>query len=390
MPTTRENKLLRLPALSAVMEFGAVSRERLRGFRSYRITLEGIALIGLMALIGLAAWQSGTNLLYLIFAMLLTLFLIHGAAVSLLLRRIEVSRRLPPHIAALQETEISLVVRNRRRLLSAFALRLVDRTAHGETVGSSFVVRVPAGAKVLATYKTVFPRRGRFLLRRIELTTRFPFGLAERGFSLIHPQEALVYPAMYGVEELIAWLKAESGDVESPKKGDGYDYYGLREYAPGDPARLIHWRSSARAQRLVVVEHEREERRQITLALLNTASDAEIADKQVVRSFETAVSVIASLARQFLADDYEVQLITASGKIVHGSGQGHLYRILRMLAELDLAPTKRSQPVSLRGPAVINALFRDSDDSASRHGTLPIDVRQWTVHEGVFRRGTSA
>lgn len=369
-------------------DLASAALERLRGLNRYRISFEGYALVCLIAVAGFAAWHSGANLLYLIFAMLISVFIVHGLVVWLVLRQLEVRRRLPVHIHAAEETQVVLDVRNRRRLFSSYGLRIADHLARGQVLGVAFAVRVLPRATAHVVYRTVFPHRGKFSLRRIELTTRFPFGLVERGFSVIQPQEALVYPPMYRVDKLVKSLTAEFGEFDAPKKGEGSDYYGLREYAPGDPARSIHWRSSVRAQRLVVVERERDERRRLTLALMNVVTPEEKDNPEVAQAFEQAVSMAASLAGHFIRTGFDVQLATASGSTPHRSGQGHLYRILTLLATLEPVTRGRAVPPVHGGSSVINIAFRNS--SLTGAGIATVDTREWRISDGAFVRNGSA
>jgi uncharacterized protein (DUF58 family) len=67
----------------------------------------------------------------------------------------------------------------------------------------------------------------------------------------------------------------------------GVDVYGVREWRPGDVARDVHWRASARRGRLAVVERERPERPALAVLLVGTAGAA---------AWEPAVAVGASAA----------------------------------------------------------------------------------------------
>src|SRR5688572_10686382 len=87
-----------------------------RGWRSwfriqrYRLTLEGWCFVLLMMLVGFAAWHSGTNLLYLVFAMLIGFFLAQGVLVWLCLLGVDARRVVPAHIVAQQEVLIPVVI----------------------------------------------------------------------------------------------------------------------------------------------------------------------------------------------------------------------------------------------------------------------------------------
>ena len=140
--------------------------------------------------------------------------------------------------------------------------------------------------------------------------------------------------------------RLELGEYETRKKGMGSSLYALREYVPGDSARLIHWRISARARKLIVREMEKEERKKVSLLLLNRTNGSEPTEL-VKEEFEKAVILVASMAKYLIENDYMVQLITLQGRINFGEGQSHLYRILRALAVMDLLEGEPSASVSL-------------------------------------------
>ena len=50
-----------------------------------------------------------------------------------------------------------------------------------------------------------------------------------------------------------AEIEVQAESMVDSHRGEGLDYHGLREYLPGDPPRRIHWKVSARMDRLIVV-----------------------------------------------------------------------------------------------------------------------------------------
>src|SRR5437016_13423600 len=81
-------------------------------------------------------------------------------------------------------------------------------------------------------------------------------------------------------------------------RGEGSEFYGIREYHPGDPLRRVHWRSSARMGRLAVVEYEHDVSVDLTLVLdARRGSDVGFGSETAL---EMAVTVAASLARLVL------------------------------------------------------------------------------------------
>ncbi len=119
---------------------------------------------------------------------------------------------------------------------------------------SHAVVTAEAGEPLRAVLALPTARRGLMTLPRIRFWTRWPYGLF-RAWSWLNPQiELLVYP------------RAEANAVPLPQGADqaqrsriqplGEEFGALREYRASDPRRLIAWKASARADRLLVREPE--------------------------------------------------------------------------------------------------------------------------------------
>jgi uncharacterized protein (DUF58 family) len=106
-------------------------------------------------------------------------------------------------------------------------------------------------------------RRGWLDIGRVRLSTTRPLGLA-RAWSWLRPDTLLlVYPAL---DADAPPLPASLGDGDSPRsRAHGEQPHHLREYRHGDSQRQIAWKSSARADRLLVREYESAVARDIAL-----------------------------------------------------------------------------------------------------------------------------
>ena len=108
---------------------------------------------------------------------------------------------------------------------------------------------------------------------------------------------------------------------------------GIREYAPGDPMRHIHWRSTAHANRLMVKEFDAEPIADVWIFLDLDAS--------VQRGFEDdsteeyGVTIAASLAKHLLTQGRAVGMtaISAEQRVIQPDrGQRQLTKLLEELA----------------------------------------------------------
>jgi uncharacterized protein (DUF58 family) len=93
----------------------------------------------------------------------------------------------------------------------------------------------------------------------------------------------------------------------------GLDFYGVRDYQPGDELRRIHWPATAHHNRLTVVEFERGASENVAV-LLDTRAGSEFGTG-VDTTLEVGVRVAASVIRWALVSD-------ATGFIAADSAKG--------------------------------------------------------------------
>src|SRR5580693_3583891 len=97
----------------------------------YDVTRVGIVYVGIVLLIGIAALNTGNNLLYIIVAAMLAAILVSGFASALVLRDLELDVRLPEHVFAGRTMLGRIVLRNPRRWLPSFSVNVVSLKQDG-------------------------------------------------------------------------------------------------------------------------------------------------------------------------------------------------------------------------------------------------------------------
>jgi uncharacterized protein (DUF58 family) len=97
-------------------------------------------------------------------------------------------------------------------------------------------------------------RRGVYSLDEAHLRSGDPFSLGERQLTLHDRNELIVYPRVVPLKRLALPLLHPSLDRVGRRSLvlDPTRTAALRDYVPGDPQRLIHWRTSARRGQLEV------------------------------------------------------------------------------------------------------------------------------------------
>lgn len=360
-------------------------RQRIRRTKSsLRITLEGIILLAVILLVGFAAWHSGTNLLYLIFSILVAFYLVHGFVLKLNLHSLAFTEIVPEVVVANAPFDLSAVVTNRKRFLPSYGLRLsFNGIVSGNPLGAIFFPVIPRSDSREGLCVARIPTRGLHTVGKVAVSTRYPFGFEERTQSRFVDKQILALPPTYGVAAVAANIPFGFGDQESSVRGAGTDLYGLREYVAGEPARHVHWRTSARLQKLMVSEYTRDERRQVIL-LLDNGVPAQW-HSAVHKDFENAVILTASLARHLIETGFEVGVVTTGATLSVGQGAAHLLAMMRHLALIQL---EKPSPLPKIQQTILWISFH-SHGQASETGNafLSIDSRTWTPPPDQFVAG---
>ncbi|MBS2938208.1 DUF58 domain-containing protein [Nocardioides sp. J2M5] len=131
-----------------------------------------------------------------------------------------------------------------------------------------------------------------------------PVGMVSRRVASGVPIELFVAPR---VVELAVFAGGLTNDLDGATSQqlsmNDLAFHALREYAPGDDLRHVHWRSSAKAGELLVRQYHETRRGHVTI-LLDDCADSYTR----LRDFELAVSVAASVALRAVRDDFDTYL----------------------------------------------------------------------------------
>jgi uncharacterized protein (DUF58 family) len=323
--------------------------------RRFPPTREGWWFLLVTLVVGAAAVNAGVNLLFLVFGMMIFLILASGVLSELCLRGLEITRRPPATIHAGAPYLMGIAVRNRKKRLPTFSLEVEDLVASKPVDRRCYYLKLPAGRVQETAYRNALPRRGYHQLTGFRLSTRFPFGLIRKSRDMEAPMRLLVYPALCAVpEHLVFGKRAEEGrkQVRSPSRRG--DFYGLREFRPGDDPRDIHWRASARRGRLFLRESEDESSRTVTVVLedvpASEGAEADAADA----AFEAAVSMAASVAVQLLRRGFHVGLVAGGSFLAPAGNATQASQLLECLALVTAGGARPLPAAAARGMARIH------------------------------------
>ncbi len=277
--------------------------------------------------LGVAAINTGNNLLYLLVSLLLSLIVVSGVLSEQSMRGLRLDADAPEEIFAGAPALFGAVLANRKRWLTSYSITL-ELLTRGGPPRFIYMPRLEAGRDRLLTWEETLPARGRHRLAGVRLTTRFPFALFLKAGRVTLDREVLVFPAVRPIspEALLRLVGAGTSAVR--RRGRGHDLYNLRAYRAGDDPRLIHWRSSAKVDSLLVREMEAETTEDTRLVLAGTGGRS-------AERLEAALSEAASIAVHLARAGAGVELVGAGLFVPLGHGPGHARRILTALTLYD-------------------------------------------------------
>ena len=348
----------------------AAGRKRLR--MRYDFTREGTAYMVLLAVIVIAALNTGNNMLYIIVAAMLAAILVSGIASAGMLRALELDLALPLHLFARREILARITLVNARPWLPALSLtvgppaaarkprhtwqpavfgfppgrprerqwlRVKDWKWEREPAPTLpailqtevYFPYVQRNGSAVADVNLKFPRRGRYQQNELGVSTRFPFSFLKKTRPMNLAREVLVYPAVEQTDAFFQVLPMITGEFEVFVRGRGNDLYLIREHHSEDSGRHVDWRATAKTGALKVREFTREDERKLRVVFDHAALEAVGQE-----NYERALELGASLAWHFAGGETQLALVSP------GYRGNDIYGFLS-----DLAVSERSPAASL-------------------------------------------
>jgi uncharacterized protein (DUF58 family) len=298
-----------------------------------QVTRTGLAYSGAIVVVTLAAVLSANNLLFLILAAMLSILAISGFVSKLTLAGLEIDLLLPPHISARRTIRATVRLKNLKRWMPSFSIRvtgappsrLANNISPSSYDGALFFPVIPGGITVEEPIELRFPTRGRHSERTFQLTTGFPFGFAERRETVTLRHDVIVYPCVDPRPSFQSLADTIAGEIEAWRRGPGHDFYRIRPYEVLESARHVDWKATAHTRSLQVREFARDEDQMIVVFLdLDAAPDQRA-------WFETAVECAAFIAFRLSETGHRVRLLTQDFDMA-SPAEGDIHALLTYLA----------------------------------------------------------
>lgn len=337
---------------------------RVRNAFEFEVTRVGIAYFLAVLVIGIAALNTGNNLLYIVVAAMLGAILVSGVVSARALAGLELDVRLPRHIFAGEAAPGRIVLKNRRRMPSCsvsvlaakekkekrwrwmpstfgfpprrppeqqwirFADRKFSRVEIGDgnpediLAGAVYFPYLAAGSTQGTDLNFCFVRRGQFQQRGFRLSTRFPFAFLEKTRGVPSESEIVIYPSVRPAGALAAIFPKINGEFESFLRGEGVELHSIREGTAEDSSRHVDWKATAKSGSMKVREFNRDDDQRLRIVFDNPTSGVLSPD-----AYESMVQTAASLSWHLA--QRRVQLSFAAQGY---DGNPDLYAFLKYLA----------------------------------------------------------
>ncbi|MFN8498307.1 MAG: DUF58 domain-containing protein [Anaerolineae bacterium] len=289
----------------------------------------------------------------------------------LVLRAVHYERKLgDSRVFAGETTTVNLVTTNQKPLPApwlsvedtfprgvSIAERQMTQAKGGEIQSLTNVLSLRWYERVVRQYTLHCPKRGFYFIGPAYLTGGDLFGMFENRAKVSHLDRIIVYPAVVPLAELGFVGKEPFGESRSPLQifEDPLRTIGIRDYHPEDSFRHVHWKASARQQRLQTKVYEPTITQRLAI-LLNIATFPQPwwgIDPQVQ---EHTISVAASIAYHATQRRRAVGLVANGAvprsdqpiRVMPSRDPGTLTRILEALAAVSTFATERIETLLAR------------------------------------------
>jgi uncharacterized protein (DUF58 family) len=260
--------------------------------------------------------------------------------------RLVIERRLSNDRASTDELiTVTLKVTNTGQpLKELFIEELVPATLSLVDGPTNRLTALDSGQSTQLSY-TVSGRRGLHRFTRIRIRARDQLGLFSKQSLFTVENQLLVLPEIARLKRATIRprrIGVYPGVIPARQGGPGIEFYGVREYQPGDPLRWLNQRAGARYPETHFV-NEFEQERMVDVGLILDARHQSEARCGPESLFEHSIQATATLADAFLNMGNRVGLFIYGRSLnwtLPGYGKIQRERILRSLAMAELGEGK--------------------------------------------------
>ena len=227
-------------------------------FRSDRIyilpTGHGIAFLCSIVVMVLTAATYGNNMIYILSFLLFGVVLITMVQTNVNLKGVQVNRCHIPDAFAGEDILVHLNVQNSLHITRETLVVNVGDSKH-----SASLALLGALATEQVALKLPKQSRGRYVLKRVQISTVYPLGLFRSWKNVDLNQEYFVLPRPQGEQDISVASVDYGGGLTAARWSGGFqgaDFREHRNFQSGDSFQHVDWKAYARNRPLLVKQFE--------------------------------------------------------------------------------------------------------------------------------------
>ncbi len=215
------------------------------------------------------------------------------------------------------------------------------------TDGSTSLITTLAPSESVTLEYELYGSRGVHRFPSLQILTCDPLGLfwREQNLLVIGKTESLVVPRMERLGDLVIRprsTRAFAGYIPARVAGSGVDFFGVREYRPGDPQRHLNWHANARHPDTLFT-NEFEQERVADIGLIIDARQRAITRVNDTKLLEYEITAANAFAESFLSAGNRVSLLIYGNFLdwtLPGYGRIQKQRIIRKLSTVNVGTSE--------------------------------------------------
>lgn len=279
-------------------------------------------------------------------ALPLVVYLLVGYLQSAEKIQLEATRHLSLERAAPnQDVDVTVTVSNRGADLDELLLAdVVPAELTVRSAQSRHLLRLASGGSYTFAY-TVSGPRGAHVFEGLEAQVNDPLAVTRSKVRVEAKGRLFVLPPLTRVRNIVIRprrTRVYAGTIPARAGGTGTEFFGVREYQPGDSPHSINWRVSARySETLYANEYQQERVADVGIVLDGRVKSNEFGGGHSI--FEYCVQAAASIADALLNQGNRVGLLLYAsylGWTFPGYGKLQRERILHALANAKTAESQ--------------------------------------------------
>ncbi len=302
------------------------------------LTSRGISLLLATIILLAIAWNTDITMVYIFFVITFVMFVLSYFHMRLNIPNIEIKRLAQETAFEDEILNVKMSIRNNLSKGASFfeILEYFPAAQPGKEKISLFILDINPKEEKNFNYTIDCYKRGIWNIGPIEVISQDALGFFRMKKTLNIISGIIIYPAFFRVFAFpplargsVSWMGVETANIG----GDSHEFFGIREYERGDALSRIHWNSTAKRNKLIVKQFERNAIQEATIVMDLKKENNIGAGKET--TLEYSVKIAGSIAKFLMDSGAFVQIVgyaTEAMIVPFGKGESHVYKILEYLA----------------------------------------------------------